>query len=186
MADNYLQFSEAIDDLTAGEETWLKEQLETIIVFGDKVYLESEPVKDRLAVEEPAFVGSRFLRDNPDFDSSFDVLGFDFAFEEQENVRSLWLYAESYGDPNHVAWLIQKFLKQFRPDRSWSLTYASTCSKPRVGEFGGGAVFVTAAEIKCHAADDFVQQQRSAFEQSRTPRAARPLRTTSAVSIVNW
>ena len=58
--------------------------------------------------------------------------------------RHLWFYAEESGSPDNVAWLVQKFLKRFRPDQCWSLTYAATCSKPRVGEFGGGAVFVTA------------------------------------------
>ena len=58
--------------------------------------------------------------------------------------RHLWVYAEESGSPDNVAWLVQKFLKKFRPDQCWSLTYSTTCSKPRVGEFGGGAVFVTA------------------------------------------
>ena len=61
--------------------------------------------------------------------------------------RHLWVYAEESGNPDNVAWLVQKFLKKFRPDQCWSLTYATTCSKPRAGEFGGGAVFVTADAI---------------------------------------
>ncbi|MGA2258340.1 MAG: hypothetical protein ABSG53_27055, partial [Thermoguttaceae bacterium] len=65
--------------------------------------------------------------------------------------------------------LVHKFLKRFRPDQCWSLTYANTCSKFRVGEFSGGAVFVTANEIKCQNADDFVQLQRAAFQQSGLP-----------------
>ena len=76
-------------------------------------------------------------------------------------TRYLWLHADTYGEPAHVAWLIQKFLKRFRPDQCWSLTYANTCSKPRVGEFSGGAVFVTANEIKFQDASDFVEQQRA-------------------------
>ena len=48
-----------------------------------------------------------------------------------------------------------------------TLTYATTCSKPRVGEFGGGAVFVTAHEIKWQNAYDFVEQERTAFEAKK-------------------
>jgi hypothetical protein len=69
---------------------------------------------------------------------------------------------------------VQKFLKKFRPDQCWSLTYATTCSKPRAGEFGGGAVFVTADEIKWQNAYDFIEDQRAAFKAKRSK--ARPTR----------
>ena len=72
------------------------------------------------------------------------------------------------GNPDNVAWLVQKFLKKFRPDQCWSLTYAATCSKPRVGEFGGGAVFVTADEIKWQNAYDFVEQEQTVFEAKQS------------------
>ena len=36
MADNYLQFSEVIPNLTEPEEAWLKEQLQTVRVFGEQ------------------------------------------------------------------------------------------------------------------------------------------------------
>ncbi len=119
---------------------------------------------------DPDFTGPRFLRDNPDFDCRYDVLDFEFAFQDEEDSRNLWLYADTHGDPEHVAWLVHKFLKRFHPDQCWSLTYANTCSKPKVGEFCGGAVFVTATEIKQQTADDWVQQQRAAFKQNGKPR----------------
>ncbi len=72
-------------------------------------------------------------------------------------TRKIW------GDVSNVAWLVQKFLKKFRPDQCWSLTYSATCSKPRVGEFGGGAVFVTADTIRWQNAYDFIEEQRAAF-----------------------
>ena len=68
---------------------------------------------------------------------------------------------------------VQKFLKKFRPDQCWSLTYSTTCSKPRVGEFGGGAVFVTANKIKWQNAYDFIEQQRTAFKAKRRRRKER-------------
>ena len=66
-------------------------------------------------------------------------------------------------DLERVAHFVQQFLKSFRPGDCWSLTYATTCSKPRVGEFGGGAVFVTAAEIKWDNAHDFVDRSKRQF-----------------------
>ena len=77
----------------------------------------------------------------------------------------MWLYAEEWGDVEHVACLVRQFLLRFRPDRCWSLTYSCTCSKLRVGEFGGGAVFVTADEVKYQHADGFVVEQRLLFDR---------------------
>jgi hypothetical protein len=62
---------------------------------------------------------------------------------------------------------VQKFLTKFRPDQCWSLTYSTTCSKPRVSEFGGGAVFVTAETIQWQNAYDFIEDQRVAFAAKR-------------------
>jgi hypothetical protein len=59
--------------------------------------------------------------------------------------------------------LVQKFLRQFRPNESWSLAFATTCSKLRLGEFGGGVCFVTAGSIKSFDAGDFVSRRRAAF-----------------------
>ena len=40
MADNYLEFSEVLANLTEPEEAWLKEQLQPVRVFGDNEYPE--------------------------------------------------------------------------------------------------------------------------------------------------
>jgi hypothetical protein len=171
VADNYLQFSEVVAKLTEQEEAWLNEQLESIRVFGEKEYPEDAVPAD-LADKEADWSGVRFLRDKPDHDAEWDALGFEFSFcEDHDNGgyvtdgwgRHLWLYAETWGDVTNVAWLVQKFLKQFRPDQCWSLSYSATCSKPRVGEFGGGAVFVTADMIRWQNAYDFIEEQRAAF-----------------------
>jgi hypothetical protein len=171
VADNYLQFSEVIANLTEQEEAWLKDQLQSIRVFGEKEYPE-DAVPAELADKDADWSGVRFLRDKPDHDAEWDALGFEFNFHEDHDNggyvtdswgRHLWLYAEDWGDASNVAWLVQKFLKQFRPDQCWSLTYSATCSKPRVGEFGGGAVFVTADTIRWQNAYDFIEDQRAAF-----------------------
>ena len=51
------------------------------------------------------------------------------------------------------------------------LTYAVTCSKLRVGEFSGGAYFVTADEIRQQHAYDFANEQREAFAKRRKENA---------------
>jgi hypothetical protein len=166
VADNYLQFSEVVANLTEQEEAWLKDQLESIRVFGEKEYLE-EAVPAELADKEADWSGVRFLRGKPDHDAEWDALGFEFDFHDDPDKggwgRHLWLYSEVWGDVSNVGWLVQKFLKQFRPDQCWSLSYSATCSKPRVGEFGGGAVFVTADTIRWQNAYDFIEEQRATF-----------------------
>ena len=170
MADNYLEFSEVIANLTEPEEAWLKEQLHPIHVFGDKEYSE-DAVAAELADTDADWTGVRFLRDKKDYDPQCDVLGFEFSFHDDCDPegwsRHLWVYAEESGWTDNVAWLVQKFLKKFRPDQCWSLTYSTTCSKPRAGEFGGGAVFVTADSICRQNAYDFIEDQRAEFNAKK-------------------
>ena len=170
MADNYLEFSEIVANLTEPEEAWLEEQLQPIRVFGDKEFAE-DTLPAELADTEPDWSGIRFLRDKGDYDPAWDYLDFAYAFHDDPDEggwgRHLWLYAEEGENPANVAHLIRKFLTKFRPDQCWALTYATTCSKPRVGEFGGGAIFVTTDEIKWQNAHDFVDQERTAFQAKK-------------------
>jgi hypothetical protein len=106
MANNYLQFSEAIYELKAEEKDWLEKRLNQ---------MESEE-------EAP----------------------FDYTFTN----NSVNFFAEEYGDTYALALLVQEFLAKFRPNKSFSINYAETCSKMRVEEFSGGAVFVTAHGIE--------------------------------------
>ena len=141
VADNYLQFSEVVANLTTPEEEWLKEQLQPIRVFADKEYPE-DAVPAELADTDADWTGVRFLRDNTDHDPDWDVLGFEYNFHDDHDKggwgRHLWVYAEESGCPENVAWLVQKFLKKFRPDQCWSLTYSTICSKPRVANLAAG------------------------------------------------
>ncbi len=172
MADNFLQFSEELTHLTAEEAAWLEGQLQRIAIFGDREYPQDDPTIETPA-GDPEYTGPRFLRHNPDFDSSCDVPGFEFSFYDENGTRNLSLYAEAFGDPAYVAWLIHKFLKQFRPGQCWSLTYAVSCSKPRVGEFGGGAVFVTADAIRWQSSDAFIEQELARHKTATIPTEGR-------------
>jgi hypothetical protein len=161
MADSFLQFSETLNNITTAESLWLQHQLEPIAVIDETEYAE-DAVPD--STIEPSFRGLRFLRDYEDLDDDTDLKGFDIAFQEDGEQVYAWLFADAYGDVGRLAHLIRKFLKQFRRDQCWSLTYANTCSKLRVGEFGGGAVLVTADEIRWQSGYEFIEQQRAAFE----------------------
>ena len=186
MADNYLEFSEVIANLTESEEAWLKEQIQTIHVLGDKEYPE-DAMPAELADTKPAWFGARFLRDNKDYDPQWGDVGFRYEFCDDHSQggryvtdswgRHLWLLAEEGGNPQHAAWLVRKFLKKFRPDQCWGLTYATTCSKPRVSQFGGGAVFVTAKTICWQDGGDFIERKWAAFKAKKKTARRRKDRT---------
>lgn len=165
MADNYLEFSETLDALTPEEATWLRHQLEMIAVIDGTEYPEDDDaVRNRET--DPSFQGPRFLQDYEDLCDDADEQGFHVQFQAGDSNYA-WFSADEHGDADRLAHLIQKFLKRFRPDQCWSLSYATTCSKLCAGEFGGGAVFVTADEIKWQSSYAFVEQQRAAFKQNR-------------------
>ena len=151
MADNYTEFSEVIPKLNEKEEGWLKDQLEIVYVFGEKEYTDDTLPKDRSS-DDADWVGCRVFRDVEDYecDAGADA-GFQYEFcdsDDEDYGRHLWMYAQDWGYVDNAVQLVQKFLKTFRPDDCWSLAWATTCSKPKLGEFGGGAVFVTAKQVE--------------------------------------
>ena len=174
MANNYTLFSEYLDLHSQAEVDWISHQLELIKVYGKEEFEESaegQPDKD------PDYYGYRFLRDYPDIEEwGADFAGFESMFSdkaalekrgETEVFGRLWIYAEESGMPEFVAHLVQKFLKQCRPDDYWSLTYAGICDKPRVGEFSGGAVFVTAKSVRWCNGYDFISKCAQAIVQRK-------------------
>jgi hypothetical protein len=162
MPDYFTQFSEVFDHLTADEEAWLRQQLTHIYVFGEKEYADGE-LPESLKPDEADWSGYRLWRGAGASDP--DYLSFDYEFDEDDRWgRHLWVYAMDFGEPARVVELARKFLKRFRPDQCWELTFASACSNPGVGDFGGGAVFVTADEIRRNSAYDFIEQQRRLFD----------------------
>lgn len=129
MANNYLEFSEIIKNITPKELEWWEKREQEI----SKAY-EEDP-------------------DNADDD---DTMCLDFNIEI--SAKQIWFNSDENGDPNKVAGIVQQFLKLFRPYECFSLTWACWCSKPRIGAFEGGAMFVTANEIKFYSAYEWLDQ----------------------------
>lgn len=93
-------------------------------------------------------------------------------FEWSITPGDFWVYAEESGEPHHVAKLVQEFLKRFRPDSHFTLSWAWTCSKPRIGHFGGGAVFVTATKMKWMSTSEFLRKLRDSASSSPKKRVS--------------
>jgi len=85
VANNYLEFSEVIPNLSAAEEAWLKEQLQPICVFGDKEYPE-DAVPAELAGTAPDWYGSRFLRGKDDYDPECDGRDFECSLHDDHDT----------------------------------------------------------------------------------------------------
>ena len=133
MADNYITFSEALTNLSQQEEAWLKDFLSR----PDDQDFENWSEEKKAA----------WFKEH-DVDDLYDWPGFEYRFNETEDWgRYLWIYAEEFGSTRLVGMAVQAFLKKFRTKDCFTLSYAATCSKLRAGEFGGGAIFVTAGGI---------------------------------------
>jgi len=122
--------------------------------------------------QEHAWVAKRL--DNRDED---EVEAFSWKIDREDNT--LWIYAEEFGNPEKVAIFVMEYLKKFDPTGCFTLTYAETCSKPRVSEFTGGAFFVTAKSMKYRSASDWARTERRAWDAKKKPTPKRKKKTNA-------
>jgi len=136
MADNYAMFSEAIENLSEEEEDWFSK----IIDFVTSEVVEDTEALALLLVEHGIEWGEDVdIEDFPQFDFN---LG-----NNEEGSGICWLTCEEHFNADHVVMVVQAFIRKFRPEMIFKMTYSETCSKPRVGEFGGGWVVVSRDEV---------------------------------------
>ena len=93
MADNYLEFSQVITDLSQEEETWLASQLDTVHVFGDREYA-ADQVPGDLDQCEADWIGCRAYRDDPDCadyvkEIEMEGAGFEYSFADDDAAGRL-------------------------------------------------------------------------------------------------
>lgn len=130
MADNYTEFSERISDLSSDERRWV----EALPTFEKIDAAELATALREYGIDAAA---AQDIEMFPDFGSVIDQDG------------AWWISApDGHGDLDHVAIAVQAFIRKFRPDFVFTLTWAATCSKPRIGEFGGGWLVVSKYEMQ--------------------------------------
>jgi hypothetical protein len=141
--------------------------MQIICLFGDQTYVEVDQDESDLADCDYDWRGMRVFRELREPDENEHYADFDYMFEDDGSSdgwgRYLWFYADDHGNPYNVAWLVHKFLERFRPQECWELSYAMTCSKPRVDAFGGGTMFVTAASIR--DTEEYLIQLKEQFQK---------------------
>lgn len=128
MANNYIQFSEALD---LSSDSIVRDQ-------------QIDWINQVLNVDH----------DSEDLDRTKSILESNGIDTEGVNLKAwgqflwkiesgtLFIYSEEYSDPYDAGLFVREFMRQFNIPGVWTLQWAETCSKPRIGEFGGGAMLV--------------------------------------------
>lgn len=131
MANNYSQFSNGITKITSKEAIWIKDFLTT-------------PCPNE--EDDPkGFKAWRAEREIKEADDADWFPSFEWALEEKDTF--LWLYASESADIDYLVSFVQAFFKKFRPKAVFTATGADTCSKLRIGEFGGWWIAVSAKKV---------------------------------------
>lgn len=179
MANNYLQYSEVLGGLTEEETNWFTEQTELGHVRFESTYDGNIVTGIKLVgpfeKEIPEGSMEDFIEDLPRFiydhweavqqEMDLTCVSFDGGLHGIEIVPDgkgkydIYFVCEESGDPWIVGFLVQMYLRKFHPDGYFTLSYAVTCSKMRVGEFGGGAMFVSADSIENLSAHQWLGEQ---------------------------
>lgn len=158
MADNYLEFSEEIGDITEEEKKWIEGIPDRGEYEDNDKYEDDEAWQKAYAkvlaehgIDSQEIIDEGNLDMFPNFNWLIDAGG------------NWWISTTDYewGYPHHVALVVQSFIKKFRPDFVFKLTWCEYCDKPRLGEFGGGWLVADKDGIQYgnawQAADDAVK-----------------------------
>ena len=78
---------------------------------------------------------------------------------KDETIPHVWFQDNGeYGNVEQIATIVETYLKKFRPRGYFIMTWADTCSKHRLGEFGGGTAVVTSKKTHWFSESEFVKQ----------------------------
>lgn len=139
MAENYLQFCFAVprsnrEVLTNEQQKWVADRLCFLGELDDGSDWSVEEARV-LAEEMKSWELVKKLKD--------EQVPLGFRWELDDNVR-LVIWAEDWGDINHVALFLIEYIKRWCPEETIGFEFSRSCSRPRLDEFGGGAVLITA------------------------------------------
>jgi hypothetical protein len=73
-----------------------------------------------------------------DLDNEFGFVGFGHQLQED----GLWIYGEDNFDSEHAHRLVKQLVETLDLPKIHVCSWSYTCSKPRIGDFGGGAFVV--------------------------------------------
>ena len=134
MANNYSQFSEAICKITPEERDWINLVLHLDVEEDE----EREQLYQALGLDgsKEQLPTADELECWPQFEWSLDSEG------------DLWLYSDEGANLEHLEYFVGAFIRKFRPDYIFKATGSETCSKPRIGEFGGWWLVISRDKVQ--------------------------------------
>ena len=65
--------------------------------------------------------------------------GFDLSIQTDPSGSTLWIHDDHSGDPDAVIHFVLRLAGELDLTGLWGFDYALTCSRARIGAFGGGA-----------------------------------------------
>ena len=137
MANNYTHFSFAFKINNPAEA----EYLETILALPDDIESTGVVEDDGETLE---LLTGELLEVFPEW-KDYECLGFDYEIECGPDGGEVWIHDDGgEGNVEFVVQFLQAYMQKFFIREPIAFEFALTCSAPRVDEFGGGAVVVTA------------------------------------------
>ncbi len=139
MANSYSQFSKMIEDLSPEACEWVETVLGFDLEDQDDFDEGLAKLKEMLSLEN----------DSVNLEACWPNFRWEIDSKWVGTVarRDLWLYSEEDYDSDHLSVFVQAFIRRFMPDYIFTMTSATTCSLPRVGEFGGEWMVVSKDEV---------------------------------------
>ncbi len=147
MANYYTHTSLMLQELSSEEKKWF----EKVLAFSPENV--DEPFEEVLTLLELKELNSSMLDLFPDVEYSWLPTG-DLVLHHGESI-----------DLEHLADILQGFLRKFRPKQAISVTYAETCDRPRPDSFTGGLIFITAEHVEWWGAAAEAERCMSAFTE---------------------
>lgn len=158
MANNYTQFSGTLQTGTSEEEVrWIESQLHIAVedgAIGARIDNAESDGDEEVWAEIRKELGYEW--DVPGICLQTETPGFS---HEYDAAGELVICTEESGNVDAVAAFVQAYLRRWAPGCCFALTFADVCDKPRTGEFGGGAIFVTKDAVEAWSAHAWVREK---------------------------
>jgi len=143
MADHYTQTSFMIPTKTDEQKAWLLD------VLGQLDEVQAETM-------EPSDINDEIIAVATEHHYNFDGMYTPYYCSEKEGV---WIRSDESIDVDLMIVVIQAYLRKFHPNSFMGFQWAGTCSKPRLDEFGGGAVYISADDFEAYTTGGWLWDQ---------------------------
>jgi hypothetical protein len=143
MSNNYTRFSFAVR-LPAPAAEFAKELDETIAALYDTEVTKEDRRDPMVLIAQRIFDA----HDGNDSGCAFQIEDLDKPTKSKDKV--LYVFAEESGSPDIVGEILRTTLRKFKIPSPITFEWAEYADNSRPGEFGGGAMVITAKRIRAH------------------------------------